>query len=61
MPISQFDEVSKITMGTRSDQTDIGAAGSPPAQEREAQRLYELRVMIVDQIAAALGSSPSTA
>jgi DNA invertase Pin-like site-specific DNA recombinase len=30
------------------------------AQEREAQRLYDLRVLTVDQIAAAVGSSPST-
>lgn len=30
------------------------------AQEREAQRLYELRQMTMDQIAKALGSSPST-
>jgi DNA invertase Pin-like site-specific DNA recombinase len=30
------------------------------AQEREAQRLYELRQLTVDQIAAAVGSSSST-
>jgi DNA invertase Pin-like site-specific DNA recombinase len=31
-----------------------------PAQEREAQRLYETRQMTMDQIAKAIGSSPST-
>jgi DNA invertase Pin-like site-specific DNA recombinase len=31
-----------------------------PAQEREAQRLYDLRSMTVEQIARALSSSPST-
>lgn len=31
-----------------------------PGQEREAQRLYDLRQMTVDQIALAVGSSPST-
>ena len=30
------------------------------AQQREAQRLYDLRVMTMEQIAAAVGSSPST-
>jgi DNA invertase Pin-like site-specific DNA recombinase len=30
------------------------------AQEREAQRLYDLRVMSLDQIAAAVGASTST-
>jgi DNA invertase Pin-like site-specific DNA recombinase len=30
------------------------------AQQREAQRLYELRQMTVEQIAKAVGSSPST-
>jgi DNA invertase Pin-like site-specific DNA recombinase len=29
-------------------------------QEREAQRLYDLQVMTMDQIAAAVGSSAST-
>jgi DNA invertase Pin-like site-specific DNA recombinase len=31
-----------------------------PAQEREAQRLYDLRQMTIDQIAKAVGSSTST-
>ena len=31
-----------------------------PAQEREAQRLYDTRAMTVDQIARAVGSSTST-
>jgi AcrR family transcriptional regulator len=30
------------------------------AQQREAQRLYDLREMTMEQIAAAVGSSPST-
>jgi DNA invertase Pin-like site-specific DNA recombinase len=30
------------------------------AQEREAQRLYETRQMTVEQIARAVGSSPTT-
>lgn len=31
-----------------------------PAQEREAQRLYDTKVMSLDQIAAAIGASTST-
>jgi len=37
-----------------------GDARSASAQEREAQRLYETRQMTVEQIARAVGSSPTT-